>query len=112
MKERTLNVRIKEVYLKEILKGVKKIEYRDGSNDYYINKLVQLDHPKYAKYGGDPGKVRDAIVDGDVEMYPQHYDTITFWCNDKVAKVRIKEIKMYKGHTTIAIHLGEILSGK
>lgn len=107
--KKNLNLSVKEIWYKQIEKEVKKIEFREMKNDYWMKKLVVLDHPDYRKYGGDIDRIRTAIVDGDVELHPQDYYSATFWCQGRNMKFRIRSIKAYKNHTTFAIFLGDRL---
>ena len=106
---KNLNLSLKEIWFKQIDKGVKTIEYRAMDNDYWMKKLVVLDHPKYAKYCGDVNNIREALINGEVDLYPTDYKTATFWCNGKNMKFKIRSIKIFKNHSTFAIFLGDRL---
>lgn len=105
-----INFSVYEVYFNAIENGSKQTEYRDGSNDYWIKKLIDL-----SKY---PGKsieeVRDGIVQGKLELYPIKYNTCKFWTTKNGKRVSLvtqwKDTVMHKGHTSIAIRLGNIIT--
>lgn len=109
MKQENLNFSVYEVYFNAIENGSKTTEYRDMTNDYWMKKLVDLS--RYPNKSID--EIRDLLARGKVELYPIEYKTCTFWTNRKGKRVSLKiqwkGTYVYKGHTTFAIRLGDLL---
>lgn len=96
-----LNVSIYAVYFDAINRGTKTVEYRD-MKDYWIDRLV--DKSKYPNMTND--EIKHHLLKGG-KYYPAHYDTITFFNNQRKLTMEVKGIEVYDHHTTFAIKLGK-----
>lgn len=106
---KNINFSLYPVYFEAIENGSKTTEYRSGDNDYWIKKLIDL-----SKYPGKSiDEVREGIVKGQLELYPIKYETCTFWTTKNGKRVHLvtqwRDTVMHKGHTQIAIRLGDVL---
>lgn len=101
---KVIDMALKAVYFDSINRGVKKTEYRDMSNDYYIKKLVDLS--KYPNMTID--EIRNALIKG-AKLHWIKYDAILFHNNNRKLLVEIKDIVVYDHHPTFAIKLGKRL---
>lgn len=103
-----LNCSIKQQYLDMIVKGAKKVEYREMS-DYWVKKICDMS--AYSdKYGEDVQELKQALEKGEVKLETKDYDRIRFWCAGQVLTYEIKDIRIYDGHKLFAISLGKQVS--
>ncbi|MCR5697756.1 MAG: hypothetical protein K6G73_12355 [Marinilabiliaceae bacterium] len=98
-----LDLSVKEPFFDSIVRGAKKIEYREMS-EYWIKKLVDTDKYKTK----DIEQLRMAIY-SDIEPKFIHYDNIRFHCGERQITCKLKDIRTYPHHRCFAIHIGTVL---
>lgn len=105
-----LNCSIKQQYLDMIVKGAKKVEYREMS-DYWVKKICDMS--AYGeKYQNDLQELKQDLEKGVVELKTKDYDRIRFWCAGQVLTYEITRIEIYDGHKFFAIGLGKQVGKK
>lgn len=105
-KKKILDMALKMPFFEPICLGAKKWEYR-SMTDYWAEKLLDID-----KYGGkNVYEVIDGLMHGTLEVIPRDWTHILFHQSGgtRTLLVEMGEIKVYKGHRSFCIALGNVV---
>ena len=103
---RTIDFSLKKQWFDQIRSGRKRVEYRDLSNAYYLNKFVNTG--AYQNMGDS--EIIDGLKKGKLKPKWREFTHARFHCMGQTMLVSVKGIDIEGNY--YAIKLGNVLTGK